>query len=386
MKRSLLRKLSYILILLLVAFFLLESVLSIYYYQTYGSFRFATRGLFKKIATSFTKKEDFTEYYKAQLLVRPDSSVKMTRAVFQETQATSPFQYHPWLLFTITPFSGTYVNTDGIKRKTIPESNNSDADAIEIFFLGGSTMFGFHVADAETIPSYFVQLFKERKITLPIKVSNYGVPAYYSYHELILFTHLLNDGKRPSIVIFLDGLNDFRGTKATLYKESLLDYKLAQTFKMDIRRGNPKFEDSLSTIFIEVPKERVKNVSDSLYTNYMQTMEAIKTLASNYNAQSYFFIQPVPCYNYPNQEKDPICSQIIYEQYFQIYPALQKASTEKDNLFFLGDMLLNEKGLPFIDRFHYSPAMNKLLASEILNKLLPQLKSYSKKNKLPNLP
>lgn len=386
MKRSLFRKVSYILILLLVAFFLLESVLSIYYYQTYGSFRFATGGLYKKIATSFVKKEGLSAYYKAQQMARPDSSIKMTQAIFKETQIAGRFQYHPWLLYTLAPFNGKYVNTDGIKRKSIPESNTSDTGAIQVFFLGGSTMFGFNVADAETIPSYFVQLLKERNILLPIKVSNYGIPAYYSYHELILLTHLLNEGKRPVLIIFLDGLNDFRGPAATLYKKSLWDYRLAQTFTMDIRRGNPKFEDSSNHIFLEVPKERVKSVSDTLYTNYIQTIEVIKTLASKYNAQSYFFIQPVPCFKYPNQAKDPICSQIKYEQYFQIYPALQKASSEKNNLFFLGDMLLNEKGLPFIDGFHYSPAMNKLIASEILNKLLPQLQIFSKKNKTTDHP
>lgn len=379
MKRSLFRKVSYILILLLVAFFLLESVLSIYYYQTYGSFRFATRGLIKKITSSYSKKGDLSIYYKYQQMVRPDSSKEMTRAVFDETQKVSPFQYHPWLLFTITPFAGKYVNTDGIKRKTIPDTNKSDSDNVEIFFLGGSTMFGINVADAETIPSYFVQILKDRNIGLPIKVSNYGVPAYYSYHQLILLTHLLIDKKRPAYIIFLDGLNDFRGPNATLYKKSLLDYKLSNIFKMDIRRGNPKFEDSLGFVFLEIPKTRVKGVSDSLYSSYLQTMETIATLANNYNAKSYFFIQPVPWYKYPRQKKDPICYQTMYEQYNYVYPALQKLSNDRNELVFLGDMLKNENGLPFIDGFHYSPAMNKRIASEILNKLLPELQNDSKK-------
>lgn len=379
MKRTLLRKLSYLFILLLFVLFLFESVLSIYYYQTYGSFRFAVVGLYKNIASSFVKKEDLSSYYKAQQMVRPDSSKQMTQTVFRETQTASAFKYHPWLLFTITPVTGKYVNTDGIKRKTMPESNTADTGAIEIFFLGGSTMFGFNVADAETIPSYFVQLLKERNLNIPVRVSNYGMPAYYSYHELILLSHLLNNGKRPTLVIFLDGLNDFRGTKATLNKKSFLDYKLAQTFTMDISRGDPKFEDSLNYVLNELPGARVKNVSDSLYLNYMHTIEAITTLATNYYAKSYFFIQPVPCYKYPNQNKDPICSKIRYEQYNYIYPALQKVSIERNDFFFLGDMLKKENGLPFIDQFHYSPAMNKLLASEILNKLLPQLQSYLKK-------
>ena len=71
-------------------------------------------------------------------------------------------------------------------------------------------MFGFNVLDYETIPSQFVQLYKERfHDGKSIRVYNYGTPTYYSYQELILFSNLVYNGHKPDIVVFLDGINDF---------------------------------------------------------------------------------------------------------------------------------------------------------------------------------
>jgi len=49
------------------------------------------------------------------------------------------------------------------------------------------------------------------------------------------------------------------------------------------------------------------------------------------------------------------------------YQILERKSTGTGNCFFLGNMLVSEKGYPFIDRFHYSPAMCKKIAREIVN-------------------
>ncbi len=80
-----------------------------------------------------------------------------------------------------------------ISAKSLPDRSDSLVeDAFTIWFLGGSTMYGFNVTDAETIPAAFVRAYRlTHPHGRPIRVFNLGMPFYYSYQELILLTDRL---------------------------------------------------------------------------------------------------------------------------------------------------------------------------------------------------
>lgn len=374
-KPGLLRKLSYILLLVVALLFVTESILSIVYFQKYGGSPLAVIALFKRFQFSNHQKEVSNDQYKNQQLARPDSSAAVNQQIADETQQANGFVYEPWILYKSVPFNGTYIHTDGFIRKTVPDVISGDTSTpIIIYFFGGSTTFGFHVADDETIPSQFVQLLQQ-KTKKPVRVVNYGIPTYYSYHELMLFTQLLYQNHQPQIAIFTDGLNDFIGIQSTLHKKSFLDYRVAQSFSMDIRRGNPTFEDSLEYVFQLPAGASVTHLSDSLFGNYTSTVSSIEKTAGAFQVKPFFFVQPVPFYKYPNQAKDPVCSKKEFPQYQSIYPRLEQWVTGSNNKFFLGNMLEHETGIPFIDGFHYAPLMNKKLAAEMVRVLLPVIES-----------
>jgi hypothetical protein len=48
------------------------------------------------------------------------------------------------------------------------------------------------------------------------------------------------------------------------------------------------------------------------------------------------------------------------------YPVLEKSMDNIGNCVFLGNLLANKTGYPFIDRYHYSPSMNEEIADSIL--------------------
>lgn len=377
-KTSLRKRLLYILILVMVVFFLSESILSIAYYQSYGGSPLATMGLFEKVKYFFVHKEDRSDYYKSQQLARPDSSAVMSKTVSDEAIAANGFEYQPWVGYSAKTFAGNYININGLVRKSIPESSTTiiDTNAVTIYFFGGSTMFGFNVADFETIPSQFVQLYKEKGFKKPIRIVNYGVPTYFSYHELVLLTQLLYNGHRPTIAVFLDGLNDCIGVRTTVHKEAFLKYRMKQAFTMDIRRGNRNYEDSLEFMFQMLHGSTVRGVSDSIFSNYVSSKKNIETLSKAFGVMPFFFIQPVPFYNYPNQKNDPICSQKDYPHFQPIFTKLEQELSNNNNAVFLGNMLLNEKGIPFIDGFHYSPSFSKKIAASILEKISPAIDSF----------
>jgi len=81
--------------------------------------------------------------------------------------------------------------------------NNTGSTPTTVFdFYGGSTMWGFGVSDANTIPSRFARFSKT------ILARNFGQQAYVSRQELnYLLTNVVR-GRIGNVVVFYDGNND----------------------------------------------------------------------------------------------------------------------------------------------------------------------------------
>ena len=101
-------------------------------------------------------------------------------------------------------FNGTCIHTDGLIRKTVPMlfRRYLPSPTTHLFF-GGSTTFGFHVADEETCFN-FVQLLQQNK------ENSYGGelwhPTYYGYRGLMLFYPAPVSKPSATLAIFTDGL------------------------------------------------------------------------------------------------------------------------------------------------------------------------------------
>ena len=110
------------------------------------------------------------------------------------------WEYEPWVGFKEKERTSKFVN---INKEGIRLNNKEDKIKLQnnIWFFGGSTAFGYGVADYETIPSYLEKLEKN-------KVINFGRGYYYSAQENILLTQYLKLGIKPIKVIFFDGMNE----------------------------------------------------------------------------------------------------------------------------------------------------------------------------------
>lgn len=80
------------------------------------------------------------------------------------------------------------------------------ADRTIIYCLGGSTMFGYNVADAETIPALLRKLAIEAG--LDWEIYNFASGNYTSRHSVMRLLAMIDDGHVPDHVIFLDGFNE----------------------------------------------------------------------------------------------------------------------------------------------------------------------------------
>jgi len=373
-KRSAGRNLAYILVMLFILFLIVEIILSIFFYHKLGSERLATiQGL--KMTKQLVKGKPSSVNTQNQQLVRPGASEEMNRKIAEETHLSNRFTYEPWIEFKNTDYKGEYVNVSGLLRKSSPAEfiNPASTDTIDIFFFGGSTTFGFNVADSETLPSQVLQLYRQKYPQgKSVRVHNYGIPTYYSYQELMLFTKLIFEGKRPDVVVFLDGVNDFWFAKASYYNQSYFSYVMRQAFE-GMGGGNFKFTDTADRMFRDPENIPLQQFNDTLVAHYMSNIRNAQQMANMVGAKAFFFCQPVPFYNYPNQQKDPICFKDTNTRYNYIYPAIEKNAASLPSFTFLGNMLQQESGYPFVDGLHYSPGFTKKLAEQILNVIGPAL-------------
>jgi lysophospholipase L1-like esterase len=83
------------------------------------------------------------------------------------------------------------------QRRTI----NPNPDSRKVYFFGGSTMWGLHITDKDTIPSHFAALTNFHS-------ENFGEIGYTAHQGLVLLLQLLQERQRPDLVFFYDGVND----------------------------------------------------------------------------------------------------------------------------------------------------------------------------------
>lgn len=122
--------------------------------------------------------------------------------LYREETQTTTFLYDPVLGFRLPDVRGRYFNViDGFRSSWSPPE-----PALTVWFFGGSTMFGIGQRDEHTIPSEIARLAEDDGLAVvPV---NFGVPAYVTRQEAILFQHLLTRRPAPDLVVFYDGLND----------------------------------------------------------------------------------------------------------------------------------------------------------------------------------
>lgn len=368
---SVFRKLVYTSLILILLFLCAEIITAVFYYHQYGKRKLALVELYHTISNNQKVKEGAKESkeknHRFQQLVRPESSTQMNQKIHDESIQANKFVYAPWVEFRNMDYNGKYINTNGFTRTSVQHSLAGIKDTLTIWFFGGSTMYGFNVADEETIPSAFAaSYYKYTKTAKNLRVVNYGIPYYYSYQEYKLFQLMLDQNPAPDLVIFLDGLNDFynRGNSYALqsiFSNTLSDFMLKENnynLSQHLKHTNLLSEKTLSV-----------SGCDSLITSFLNNHRLIEKQASFVNSRTLFIIQPVPFYNYPKQATDPICSKVNNPEFYIIYPKLQTICRNKQNCLYLGDLLLSFNKLAFVDAFHYSPSFNKYIAEVILKHL-----------------
>jgi hypothetical protein len=306
--------------------------------------------------------------------------------------------FQPWVLFSEGPFQGKHVTVEvdrrGFpRRRTVNPSNANGLPVVTILALGGSTTFGYNVADEETWPSYLANILNERarqaRLKISVSVLNYGRGYYYPSQETILLIDVLRSGYRPSAVVFVDGVNWSQAEDVPeFYTQAERQFHTLQfTEKPDHRQALEQIADSLPMVRLaqaigrrlfpheqqsvaeRIAMEREAGVSHII--NAQRQNHAIAAaICRVYSIHPTFVLQPHALYNYPLQlYRRPLPNDVIIwrKKLQEVYGllALEPGIVDLSGLF---DVWGKDKKA-IIDDLHYSPPFNRFLAQYIANHL-----------------
>jgi hypothetical protein len=115
--------------------------------------------------------------------------------------------YDPFTAYALQDHEGDHVNVVDRERRSYEATTLDDQPALDVWFFGGSTMFGVAAQrDEHTIASEVVRLAEEDGVR--VEAHNFGSPGMVNYQETLLFARLLAARPTPDLVVFYDGIND----------------------------------------------------------------------------------------------------------------------------------------------------------------------------------
>lgn len=304
--------------------------------------------------------------------------------LFAETNLERKFRYAPYLDLVEGKYTGKYVNVteSGFRPITDQGPWPPDEEFYNIFVFGGSTTFGYGVADDQTIPAYLKKQLPEYG-SKKVRVYNFGQGYFYSTQEMMLLMSLVKQGNKPDMAIFIDGLNDFIYREdASVYSPVFRETLEADATKLRLRQlvelmPMMGFYSRVKTYFkntsTSVPNKMQKldkEVIPQLINRYLTNLRLIEAISGGYDITPVFVIQPVPSYH-NNDETYPFRNEIGQDLEIHNYAYSQleekiKGSGKAKDIVWCADIQKQFTQLLYVDRVHYTPFMSEKLAECIV--------------------
>jgi hypothetical protein len=299
--------------------------------------------------------------------------------------------FEPFTQFKERPCTGRFVNVtaDGYRRSADQGPWPPDPQAVNVFVFGGSTTFGYGIADDQSIPS------RLREFLGDVRVYNFGRGFYFSTQERVLFEQLLLQGTVPDVVVFVDGLNDFlEPTGMPAYTRQFAEFLAARS------RGTRGWPARLVDVLMETPigraaaaarvptasgtvlvpgaeqvslRERARRVlpphravpraARHVIMRLLRNADTIEAIAHRRGVQAFFVWQPVPMYDY-DATSHPFrgAAVPVLETGYAEAAKLHRAGRLGPHAIWCANLQHGLHEALYLDQFHYTPAMSVRVA------------------------
>jgi hypothetical protein len=224
-----------------------------------------------------------------------------------------------------------------------------------VFVFGGSTTFGYGLADTETIPTHL-----EAILGADFAVYNFGNPNYTAVQERIRLEQLFLDGHVPRVAVFIDGFDEF-----------IAPFYAPVMFKpfVDALEPRPRrwFGRHSETQPVECRLPDPKLVIDRYVTN----MRLIRGVCREFRVRPLFVWQPVPCYRYQGAVMSHGSDDGLIECVRTGYALMDARRWElaADDFLWLGDLQEGRTEPLYVDADHYTAGFSREVASRIAERL-----------------
>jgi hypothetical protein len=283
------------------------------------------------------------------------------------------------------PYSSETVNivgTYGVSKRLTwnpveSSSKEKNTSFIDIYFFGGSTMFGHGVSDFETIPSYVSKILYD-KYNINANVSNFGRIGYVSTEEFLLFSYLApqKGNRKKTIAVFLSGLNEiapiyfFASDNPDKRMGTSIIARVKQEKSSPIQHIN--LIRTLNRFFMNNNSFSKISISDQdeieVESNYKRNVFNILSIAKDNNFIPIFYWQPLSAYK---------TIKTFYEQNPQYVPKVEyRKNVNIDYKYYynISHFFENTEEPIFLDFCHYSERGNELIAERIVSDILEVIK------------
>jgi lysophospholipase L1-like esterase len=239
---------------------------------------------------------------------------------YRELEAISD-RWQPYVYFRQRPFQGQTITIDanGLRAGWQPDAPSSsgreDHPPLKVLMLGGSSLWGFGSRDEFTIPSLVARRLHEQGVR--IEVRNLAEIGYVSTQELIALVRELQQGYRPDLVLFYDGVNDTtsallegKPTLSTNEINRVREFNLLQSpgrltaaLARNLVKNSGFFRVARSigrrlmrgpdTAYPELGQKELRKLAEGIVAGYVANVRLVHALEKEYGFRALFVWQPV---------------------------------------------------------------------------------------------
>jgi lysophospholipase L1-like esterase len=272
-------------------------------------------------------------------------------------------------------FEGKTIKLEGpyARRASV---GAAQAGKRSVYFFGGSTMWGTGVDDANTIPSLVTQIGG-------FPAQNYGESGWIAHQSLSLLILLLQEGHRPDVVVFYDGVNDVAHkcrrelTPTSHAREQQIRAAMSNTKPQQVYglqhmlkplmglAGEIRRATARSEVLYDCHRSQEK--AQQIADNLLQDWDVARRLIESYGGKFIAILQPVAFYG--TSKLDSIrLSDTMRKQFQAVYPLIKPKMAGRPGLYDLTAVLDHDEYF-YVDFCHLSPNGNRYVAQKLVEVL-----------------
>ena len=303
------------------------------------------------------------------------------------------FDYQPIVQFRVRPLTGRFVNAvpQGFRVNAHQAPWPPSPEAYNVFVFGGSTTFGWLLADGETIVSQLQDRVAGLGCRRQVAVYNFGQPSYISTQEALFFQSLVMAGTAPDVAVFIDGFNDFffggemsftqvlRG----MMDDSDLHHRLGPLTRLPAYQFARRARGRLLYRPPVMAPAAEQQLHQRVIAQWLRNKQLIEEIGRGHAVKTAFVWQPVPVFEYDLSQhflyrETPLPAGVpppnadVGRGYGLMATHRQELEAQ-GNFLWLADMQAGVRENLYVDRLHY----NAVASAGIAGRILDFLKSAS---------